>query len=190
MRYYSSKLLTSILILLTIGCSSQAEQMIENSQQKQEFIELLRTELANRAVAREITRQITEDKTLESHPFWLAYSELEQTSYPRLQKIAKKYNLSAEATWQTNSKVWFSKVAFQLFPKMMESKLHTAISEYIPKLEKLHNLAPGEHKSFLRWIVVQEQAQYTAFALAIEGKYQKAAQTLEEAKLSLKGNSE
>lgn len=163
--------------LFLAGCSStQSETTLGYSP---EFIELFEAELQNRAVARKVTASLSDNP---DHPeraqFWQAYYALEQVNQPIYAAVAAQYQLDTEAGFMANSKALFSDIAFGLFPETMEKSLHGAVADYLPKLQRIHELAPKEHEAFFAWAVLQEQAQLDAFAAVVKSNYLGAAEIL------------
>lgn len=183
MTFKSTSILLPLLIVVCIsGCSSwevQADQSQDNA--NDDFIALFKAELENRMLARVITHKLsTSTSHPESQEFWLAYFQLENENYHRYLPVAESYGLSLTPDWKTNSKAFLSKIAFKIFPELMVEKIYLAVQDYLPSLHRLKSLSPPAQEKFFNWVVKQEQAQLTAFSMAVEGNYLQAAELLNE----------
>lgn len=160
------------MFLLFTGCTSLSTS--------DSFTKLLQYELNNREFAYLIYLDFAEkSKGTEYADFWKAYLSMEQISRPKYQAAAKRYNLKLNMR-TVNFNVWTSNIAYTLSLDTYISVMTNATIKYVPKMEKLYELAPEDDKDFFQYVVDQEKTQAQALSFLSEGKIAHATKVIQE----------
>ena len=168
---------TLLLTALLTACGGQ-----ETSHE--EFLSLLDYEAQNRAFAYQSVNRMAEKTAAEdTGPFWQAYADLEALNRQRYEPFLTKYDIAAEARWTTRLRGWAGGVVGGLFPETAMGIMQRATVAYVPKLQRLAEIAPessdnlksAEARAFFVFVVEQEEVQAEALRLFSEGQATQAA---------------
>lgn len=165
---------TLLLTVILAACGAQ-----ETSHE--EFLSLLDYEAQNRAFAHQsVNRMARQTATEETGPFWQAYADLEALNRQRYKPFLAKYDVAADARWTTRLRGWAGGVVGGLFPETAMGIMQRATVAYVPKLQRLAEIAPQsltntEVKKFFVFVVEQEEIQAEALLLFSEGQTGPAA---------------
>lgn len=144
----------------------------------EEFLTLLDYEAQNRAFAfQSVARMARKTAEKETGPFWQAYADLEALNQHLYKPYLEKYNIDAEPRWATQLKGWAGGIIGKLFPETVLAFMQQATVAYVPKLQRLAQLAPEslEDKKFFAFVVAQEEVQAEAMQLLGQGHALQAA---------------
>lgn len=176
-RKFTVMVSTLLLTALLTACGAQ-----ETSHE--EFLSLLDYEAQNRAFAyHSVNRMAQKTATTESGPFWQAYADLESLNRQRYAPFLTKYDIAAEARWTTRLRGWAGGVVGGLFPETAMGIMQRATVAYVPKLQRLAEIAPenpdslknAEVRKFFVFVIEQEEVQAKALRLFSEGQTTQAA---------------
>lgn len=173
-RKFTLMVSTLLLTALLTACGGQ-----ETSHE--EFLSLLNYEAQNRAFAfQSVNRMAQKTATEDTGPFWQAYADLEALNRRRYEPFLARYDIAAEARWTTRLRGWAAGVVGGLFPETSMGIMQRATVAYVPKLQRLAEIAPEslnktEGKQFLVFVVEQEEVQAEALRLFSEGQTTQAA---------------
>lgn len=168
---------TLLLTALLTACGTQ-----ETSHE--EFLSLLDYEAQNRAFAyQSVNRMAQKTATEETAHFWRAYADLEVFTRQRYKPYLAKYDIAADARWTTRLRGWAGGVVGGLFPETSMGIMQRATIAYVPKLQRLAEIAPQstdslkseEARKFFIFVVEQEEVQAEALRLFNEGQTNQAA---------------
>lgn len=166
-----------MIIALLTACGTQETP-------HEEFLSLLDYEAQNRAFAhRSVNNMAKKTATEETGPFWQAYADLEGLTKQRYKPFLAKYDIAADARWTTRLRGWAGGVVGGLFPETSLSVMQQATVAYVPKLQRLAEIAPkgsdsverAENKKFFVFVVEQEKVQAEALRLFSQGRVTQAA---------------
>ena len=175
----SFSVMVSALLLTTLLAACGAQETPH-----EEFLSLLDYEAQNRAFAhRSVNNMAKKTATEETGPFWQAYADLEGLTKRRYKPFLAKYDIAADARWTTRLRGWAGGVVGGLFPETSMSVMQRATVAYVPKLQRLAEIAPegldsverAENKKFFIFIVEQEKVQAEALRLFGETQTARAA---------------
>ncbi len=150
----------------------------------EEFLSLLDYEAQNRAFAyQSVNRMAKKTAAEDTGPFWQAYADLEALSRARYTPFLAKYDIAAQARWTTRLRGWAGGVVGGLFPETAMGIMQRATVAYVPKLERLAEIAPestdnlksAEARAFFKFVVEQEEVQAEALRLFSQGQTPQAA---------------
>lgn len=137
-----------------------------------EFIDGMSYELNGRATMHAVTANMAARfKRGPKHVYWSSYHRLESFSQPRYKAFAKKFGI------QLPGETWISikSKALSGFPEFMVpgifSDLRKRTVAYVDQLKALSEIGPVEERTFLDYMVRQEELQVKLMGVLLREDY-------------------
>jgi hypothetical protein len=136
------------------------------------FIKGFRHELANRAFALlAVERLAGRTQGTEQFALWSAYCALERFNAAIYAAAAANWGLDDTPGWWPSFKAW----AFCSVPRIFESRLmrfvYAETHAYVDELKVLQRIGPVESRTFLDYMVAQEELQVEMMELAMAMRF-------------------